>query len=150
MSFYFDKYIDMKNDKQTTKPGLQWRGRIWLEGIDGTFLGYGRVVLLERIKEHGSISQAAKSMEMSYKHAWDLLDSMNRQAGYKLVETARGGKRGGGSTLTLLGEKTIAFFWQYHERFRDVLQEMTSKHEEMLCEEKISIYHSTKEKTSCL
>ena len=108
MAIYFDKYIAMKRNGQTKASVLQWRGRIWLEGADGTFLGHGRVVLLERIKEHGSISQAARSMEMSYKHAWDLLDSMNRQAGCKLVETARGGKSGGGATLTPAGEKAIA------------------------------------------
>ncbi len=114
--------------------GLQWRGRIWLEGAAGTFLGHGRVVLLERIREHGSISQAAKSMEMSYKHAWDLLDSMNRQAACKLVETARGGKSGGGATLTPAGEKAITLFWHYHGRFQDLLQEMTANMEVKLCE----------------
>jgi molybdate transport system regulatory protein len=116
------------------KSGLQWRGRIWLEGTDGTFLGHGRVVLLERIKEHGSLSQAAKSMDMSYKHAWDLLDSMNRQAGCKLVETVRGGKGGGGAMLTSAGEKAITLFWHYHGRFQDLLQEMTAKMEVKLCE----------------
>ncbi len=119
------------------KSGLQWRGRIWLEGPDGTFLGHGRVVLLERIKEHGSLSQAAKSMEMSYKHAWDLLGSMNRQAGCRLVETTRGGKSGGGATLTPAGEKAIAIFWHYHGRFQEILQEMTVQLEETLSEENI-------------
>jgi molybdate transport system regulatory protein len=71
-----------------------WRGWLWLNGPEGTFLGYGRIVLLERIEELGSISKAARSMEMSYKHAWDLLDSMNRQVSDKLLETFRGGKKG--------------------------------------------------------
>ncbi|MBU4235533.1 MAG: LysR family transcriptional regulator [Proteobacteria bacterium] len=123
------------------KSGLQWRGRIWLEGTDGTFLGHGRVVLLERIKEHGSLSQAAKSMEMSYKHAWDLLGSMNRQAGCRLVETTRGGKSGGGATLTPAGEKAIVIFWYYHGRFQDVLKEMTAEFAENLCEEKKSVHN---------
>jgi molybdate transport system regulatory protein len=133
---YFDKYNEMKDSKpQNTKnPGLQWRGRLWLEGEEGTFLGYGRVVLLERIREHGSLAQAARSMEMSYKHAWDLLDSMNRQAGCKLVETSRGGKSGGGARLTVTGERAIAVFWQYHARFQAVLQEMTAKLGETLGE----------------
>ena len=125
----------MEKSRQEIKSGLQWRGRIWLESTGGTFLGYGRVVLLERIKEHGSISEAARSMEMSYKHAWDLLDSMNRQAGCKLVETVRGGKSGGGATLTPTGEKAIAIFRHYHGRFQDVLQEMTVRLEEVLGEE---------------
>jgi len=101
----------MKNNTSHNKgkPGLQWRGRLWLEGEEGTC-----------------------SMEMSYKHAWDLLDSMNRQAGCKLVETSRGGKSGGGAKLTPAGERAIAVFWQYHAQFQDVLQEMTAKLGEVL------------------
>lgn len=106
---------------------MRWRGRLWLEGPEGTFLGYGRVVLLERIREHGAIAKAAKSMEMSYKHAWDLLDSMNRQAGCPLVVTSRGGKGGGGALLTPAGDRAIAIFRQYHGRFQGVLGEMTAE-----------------------
>jgi molybdate transport system regulatory protein len=126
----------MKNNIPQDKgiSGLKWRGRLWLEGEEGTFLGYGRVVLLERIREYGSLAQAARSMEMSYKHAWDLLASMNRQAGGKLVETSRGGKSGGGARLTPAGERAIAVFWEYHARFQDVLQEMTAKLGEALAE----------------
>jgi len=126
----------MKNNtpQDKEKSGLRWRGRLWLEGEEGTFLGYGRVVLLERIRECGSLAQAARSMEMSYKHAWDLLASMNRQAGGKLVETSRGGKSGGGARLTPAGERAIAVFWEYHARFQEVLQEMTAKLGEVLAE----------------
>lgn len=129
----------MKNKtmKSKVKSGLHWRGRLWLEGAEGTFLGYGRVVLLERIKEFGSIAQAAKSMEMSYKHAWDLLASMNRQAGCKLVETSRGGKSGGGAKLTVTGERAIVIFWEYHGQFETVLQEMSAKMGEVLGEAEI-------------
>ena len=66
-------------NKKVSPPG--WYGRIWLEGGEGTFIGFGRAVLLEKIRDHGSISKAAKEMEMSYKHAWKLVESMNRQAG---------------------------------------------------------------------
>ncbi|MFZ5763019.1 MAG: winged helix-turn-helix domain-containing protein [Thermodesulfobacteriota bacterium] len=112
---------------------LRWRGRLWLEGAEGTFLGYGRVVLLERIREHGSLASAARSMEMSYKHAWDLLASMTRQAGCPLVATARGGKGGGGATLTPAGEKAVALFRKYHERFQQELAAMSAELTETLC-----------------
>ena len=36
----------------------QLQGRLWIQGAEGTFLGVGRVILLERIREHGSISAA--------------------------------------------------------------------------------------------
>ena len=96
-------------------PGL--RGRVWIDGTDGTFLGYGRVVMLERIREFGSITKAAKSMEMSYRRAWDLVDSMNRQAKRPFVELATGGKGGGGARVTEDGERAIQLFWKFSEDF---------------------------------
>ncbi|WP_041069469.1 winged helix-turn-helix domain-containing protein [Thiolapillus brandeum] len=99
------------------------RGRVWIEGPDGTFLGYGRVVLLERIREHGSISAAARSMQMSYRHAWKLVDSMNRQSRNTVVEKSTGGRGGGGATLTEAGEKAVAAFWSAYGDFRDFLAE---------------------------
>lgn len=91
-------------------PGLNCRGRIWIEKDGQTYLGFGRMVLLEKIREFGSISQAAKAMAMSYKHAWDLVDAMNRQAGEPLVATSKGGKGGGGAHLTEAGELAITQF----------------------------------------
>lgn len=98
------------------------RGRIWIEGQEGTFLGYGRVVLLERIREHGSISAAARSMEMSYRHAWELVDSMNRQSQSPVVVKSTGGRGGGGAVLTEAGDQAIATFWSVHSEFREFLQ----------------------------
>ncbi len=117
----------LKEGKKSQPGKVHWKGRIWLEGEEGTFLGYGRIILLERIGEFGSISKAAKSMEMSYKHAWDLLDSMNRQARCKLVETSRGGKGGGGARLTPEGEQAITLFKKYYARFDEVLTEMSEE-----------------------
>ncbi len=101
---------------QKLVPGF--RGRVWIDGTDGTFLGYGRVVLLERIREYGSITKAAKSMEMSYRRAWDLVDSMNKQAKRSFVELATGGKGGGGARITEDGERAIQLFWKFSEDFK--------------------------------
>ena len=106
--------------QQIPSPGL--RGRIWIDGPEGTFLGYGRIVLLERVGEYGSITQAAKSMDMSYRHAWELVDSMNRQAPGPLVEAATGGKGGGGARLTDDGEKAIDFFWELYSDFHEYIK----------------------------
>lgn len=121
----------MKKHTGKQKPvggeGYHCQGRIWLHGSDGTFLAYGRVILLERIQQFGSISQAAKSMEMSYKHAWDLVDSMNRQADQPLVSKASGGKRGGGTTLTERGVQAIGAYWAMDARFQNYLAEETRR-----------------------
>ncbi|GAB4324717.1 MAG: winged helix-turn-helix domain-containing protein [Candidatus Sumerlaeia bacterium] len=98
-------------------------GKIWIEGPEGTFLGYGRVVLLERIREYGSISAAARSMEMSYRHAWKLVESMNRQSGTPVVETTTGGKGGGGAILTEAGERAIEMFRSAYRDFKAFLSE---------------------------
>jgi molybdate transport system regulatory protein len=99
------------------------RGRVWVEGPGGTFLGYGRVVLLERIREHGSISAAARSMEMSYRRAWRLVDSMNRQSSNPVVISTTGGRGGGGARLTPEGERAIAAFWSLWQDLQGFLGE---------------------------
>ena len=109
-------------DVAVKKGGYELKGRMWIEGASGTFLGCGRVVLLERIAEFGSISKAAKSMGMSYRHAWELVDSINRQAGRPLVETSVGGKKGGGTKLTEAGRETVEGFWNIYEKFKHFLE----------------------------
>lgn len=113
--------------KKRAKSPQELRGRIWIDGKEGTFLGYGRIVLLEKICEFGSITKAAKSMGMSYRHAWELVDSMNSQARRPLVESSTGGKGGGGARLTEDGEKAIKLFWEFYRDFQDFL-----KHEEKI------------------
>ncbi len=105
--------------------GYSCNGRMWIENNGETFLGVGRVVLLQRIQEDGSIAAAARSMEMSYKHAWDLVDSMNRQASSPLVETSKGGKGGGGTRITEAGERAIAAFLELQRRFKIFLERET-------------------------
>jgi len=104
-----------------------FRGRVWIDGKDGTFLGHGRIVLLERIREHGSITKAARSMEMSYRHAWELVDSMNSQAEEPFVSAATGGKGGGGAQLTDAGENAIRLFWKFSEDFQVFLKQEQKK-----------------------
>jgi molybdate transport system regulatory protein len=111
--------------KKNPKPGF--RGRVWIDGPEGTFIGYGRVVLLERILEHGSITKAAKSMEMAYRHAWDLVDSMNRQAKRPFVVLATGGKGGGGAQVTAAGKRAIKVFWQFHKDLEAFLKREEKK-----------------------
>jgi molybdate transport system regulatory protein len=106
---------------RTKKSPYSCRGRIWIDGPEGTFLGYGRVVLLERIRQYGSITKAAKSMDMSYRHAWQLVDSMNMQAPEPLVTTASGGKGGGGTGLTVAGEDAVSLFWRFYAGFQEFL-----------------------------
>lgn len=116
-----------KPDAESREPYAVFRGHIWLDGSEGTFLGYGRVVLLERIREFGSITKAAKSMELSYRRAWVLIDSMNRQAPMPFVVTASGGKGGGGTQVTDEGKQAIMLFWKFHADFQTFLKREEEK-----------------------
>lgn len=79
---------------------MELKHKIWLEYEGNVVLGEGRVRLLYAINDEGSLSKGAKSIGMSYKKAWKLLDQMNTAAPSALVETTIGGKDGGGATLT--------------------------------------------------
>jgi molybdate transport system regulatory protein len=109
----------------TSTAGYRARGRVWIEGPDGTFVGYGRAVLLERIRDHGSLSAAARSMEMSYRHAWKLVESMNRQSRVPVVTMSVGGRGGGGAVLTEAGQRAIDAFWSLRGDLEDLLAART-------------------------
>lgn len=102
--------------------GVEIKGRLWLEKEGETFLSWGRVVLLERIRDLGSIAAAARSMEMAYSHAWSLVASMNRLAGEELVARTFGGRQGGRAWLTPAGEEAVAQFWRLVGDFREWLK----------------------------
>lgn len=78
-------------------------------------------MLLERIGECGSISAAARSMGMGYRHAWDLVEEMNRLSPKVLVRKVTGGPGGGGAELTPEGEAAVAGFWELVSRFGEWL-----------------------------
>lgn len=71
-------------------------------------IGPGKIELLEHIASFGSISAAARTMQMSYKHAWDLVEDMNRVFGKALVSAQTGGRRGGGAQLTPVGLAVVS------------------------------------------
>lgn len=70
-------------------------------------LGPGKIRLLEAIDRTGSISQAGRSLGMSYRRAWLLVDDLNRSFRAPVVATQPGGRRGGGAELTRFGRELI-------------------------------------------
>jgi molybdate transport system regulatory protein len=73
-------------------------------------LGAGKIRLLSLVAETGSISAAARQMEMSYRRAWLLIGEMNEMFDRPVVETSAGGSGGGGAKITEHGKKLIAVF----------------------------------------
>ncbi len=78
-----------------------------IDFAEGRRLGPGKVLLLEAVDEHGSISAAGRAIGMSYKRAWDLIDEMNQIFAGPVVDSKSGGKQGGGATLTALGHRVV-------------------------------------------
>ena len=70
----------------------------------------GRIELLERIAETGSISAAARVQGLSYKAAWEAVEAMNNLSALPLVERTAGGRKGGGTHLTARGREVVAAF----------------------------------------
>jgi molybdate transport system regulatory protein len=79
------------------------RFRLRLTAGDTVAIGPGKIDLLEAILETGSLTSAAKSIDMSYRRAWVLIDELNNALKTPAVASARGGERGGGSVVTPVG-----------------------------------------------
>lgn len=94
----------------TRRQPTRLTGRLEISTALGSFLGDTRVRLLEAIGQHGSISQAAKHVPLSYKAAWDAVDAMNNLADQPLVARTTGGRAGGGTVLTEHGRRVVAMY----------------------------------------
>lgn len=85
----------------------------------GLTFGRGKADLLQAIAEHGSISAAGRALGMSYRRAWALVDDMNTHFDAPLVDSNRGGVRGGGAALTERGRAVLADYRALEDVLRD-------------------------------
>ncbi len=85
---------------------------------ENSFLGPGKVRLLELIGETGSISAAARLLDMSYRRAWLLVESMNTAFREPVLTSAVGGRQGGGATLTAFGREVVTRYRRMEARAR--------------------------------
>ena len=90
--------------------------RLRFRDASGLAIGPGKIELLERIRDAGSISAAARDMHMAYRRAWLLVRGLNDSFERPVVETARGGSGRGGAGLTELGEELVS---RYRRMERD-------------------------------
>lgn len=99
-------------------------GTVWMT-VGGAHLGgTNRVELLAALAHGGSITAAAKAVGLSYKAAWDAIDTMNNLAGEPLVERVTGGKGGGGTRLTARGAQLVANFKTIEQVHHDFLERL--------------------------
>jgi molybdate transport system regulatory protein len=91
--------------------------RFRIDFAANSWVGPGKIELLEAILRHGSLSQAARSLGMSYRRAWLLIESVNSCFQEPVTQATTGGKGGGGVTITRFGKSLIR---SYHELSRDI------------------------------
>lgn len=99
------------------------KSRVWVEYNDKIVMGEGRYQLLLAIEENGSLSKAAQNLGMSYKKAWNLMDSIKKNAENPVVKMQIGGQGGGGTVLTPYGRQLIDIYetinkncWKYLDK----------------------------------
>jgi len=102
-------------------------GSVSLQRHDQDFLGRDQIRLLQKINEHGSITKAAQSVDVSYKTAWHMVNTINNLADRPLVERSAGGKGGGGTCLTAAGNSIIKQYCILEEEHRKFLANLENR-----------------------
>ena len=92
------------------RPAPVARFRLRVMSGDVISIGPGKIALLEAIAQTRSITAAAKTMGMSYRRAWMLVDQMNAALATPAVASTTGGERGGSSALTGVGVEVVALY----------------------------------------
>jgi molybdate transport system regulatory protein len=96
---------------------MQPRFNLWIEKNGRVVLSAWRVTLLETIDAAGSISAAAERLRIPYRRAWEKVREIEDGLGFKVVETAVGGRHGGGTRLTPAGRRVIQQFYRFSDGF---------------------------------
>jgi len=103
----------------TAPASIKLKLKIQLFCGDEIAMGPGKADLLDAIRAHGSISAAARAMDMSYRRAWLLVDVMNRCWREPLIETSPGSSHGGGARVTPFGERILTHYRGLQARIAD-------------------------------
>lgn len=97
---------------------METKTKVWLASDGKPVIGAGKVALLKAIDEERSLRKACKRLDISYKHAWNVLNTMNERLGKDVVTTVRGGKDQG-TFLTEEGRQLI----REYEHNRDFIED---------------------------
>ncbi|TEA79922.1 TOBE domain-containing protein [Allopusillimonas ginsengisoli] len=111
---------DIKSTSANETPAIELTGSIAFRTGEQNWGSQRRMALLGAIAQEGSISAAARKVGLSYKAAWDAVDTMNNLAGEPLVMRTTGGRHGGGATLSERAVELLNLFDRLnreHQRF---------------------------------
>jgi len=110
----------------TVEPNLR------VQIMHGIAIGPGKAALLEAVSATGSISEAAKVMEMSYRTAWQLITMMNESFAHPLVTLVKGGRAGGGATLTDTGCAVLQTYMEMERKAREAITDDVERLESLM------------------
>jgi molybdate transport system regulatory protein len=98
--------------------------KVWLE-LDGKpILGKGGAEILKQLEKEQSISRAAERLGMSYRYVWNYLKRIERAVGKPIIQTYRGGKKGGGGArLTDLARNLLEEYGRVENYVGRVLED---------------------------
>lgn len=118
----------MKNEATVDYSNVNLNYKIWLEDSAGEgVLGDGKWILLKAIESEGSLTAATEKLNLSYRKTWNNLKKIEKKLGFPILDKTRGGKDGGGSTLTSEGKKLVKSFDKFHAEFDCVIQKAFEK-----------------------
>jgi molybdate transport system regulatory protein len=110
---------------------MRLRYKFWFEKDGEPILGRGGADILKAIEESGSITGAAQMLGMSYRFVWNYLQKMEDRIG-KVVERERGGKSGGGTSLTTLGRALLERYLRIEGQLEEIAREVEKELEKEL------------------
>lgn len=137
-----------ENETPFLIPGVMRKGpdalticsKIWIDVGGEPVFGRGRRFLLEAIDRHGSISQAAKEISISYRKAWAYVKAMEERLGFSLVDRQAGGRDGGSASLTAQAREFLKKYRMLEQGIHELVDERFSRLfgplGEEVCEEK--------------
>ena len=103
---------------------LRLNYKIWLESTDQKgILGDKKCELLKAIDETGSLNEAMKKLNLTYRKTWEKLRKIERELGFPLIKPTRGGADGGNTILTTEGKILIQAFEKFHSEYDQVIQQ---------------------------
>ncbi len=89
---------------------------------DEKVFGPGVAELLETVRDTRSLRSAAMRMDMAYSKAWKVVKAAEKGLGYTLLDTATGGRQGGGATLTPEAEKLLVNYRAFEKESRQAVE----------------------------
>lgn len=102
---------------------IKIKSKILIEVGGKPVFGRGRRFLLEAIDRHGSISQAAREINISYRKAWGYIKVMEERLGLKLIDRQTGGRHGGGAALTNDARDFLKKYEAIDEGIREIVDD---------------------------